>query len=62
LRAIKEAAMAKREEPLVDTKKSVEKNLTDIPQKSGTAGTLLLALIITGLLGIVVLAILLLTR
>lgn len=54
--------MAEKEEPLIDTDKSVQKNLADVPQKSGPAGLLLLILIITGLAGIAVLALLLLNR
>jgi hypothetical protein len=49
--------MAKPDKSLSD---KVEDNVQEIPAKSGTAGTLLLILIITGVIGIIVLGILLL--
>jgi hypothetical protein len=49
--------MAEPDKPLSD---KVEDGIGEIPAKSGTAGTLLLILIITGVIGIIVLGFLLL--
>ena len=54
--------MAKTEKPLSDAADKVEEDLAEVPAKSGLAGTLLLILIITGVIGIVILGIFLLTR
>ena len=54
--------MAKTEKPLSDAAGKVKEELEEVPARSGTAGTLLLILIITGVIGIVVLGIFLLTR
>ena len=54
--------MAKTEKPLSDATEQVKEDLAEVPAKSGLAGTLLLILIITGVVGIVILGIFLLTR
>ena len=54
--------MAKTEKPLSDAAGKVKEDLAEVPAKSGLAGTLLLILIITGVVGIVILGIFLLTR
>ena len=54
--------MAKTENPLPDATEKVKEDLAEVPAKSGLAGTLLLILIITGVVGIVALGIFLLTR
>ncbi|HKQ53777.1 MAG TPA: hypothetical protein VJT74_15485 [Pyrinomonadaceae bacterium] len=54
--------MAKTEKPLSDAADKVKEELSEVPARSGLAGTLLLILIITAVIGIVVLGIFLLTR
>ena len=54
--------MAKTEKPLSDATDKVKEDLAEVPAKSGLAGTLLMILIITGVVGIVILGIFLLTR
>jgi hypothetical protein len=54
--------LAKTEKPVSDATEKVKDELAEVPAKSGLAGTLLLILIITGVVGIVVLGIFLLTR
>lgn len=47
-------------EPDKDLSEKVKDGVSEVPAKSGTAGTLLLILIITGVLGIIVLGVALL--
>ena len=54
--------MSKTEKPLSEAAEKVKDDLAEVPAKSGTAGTLLVILIITGIVGIVILGIFLLTR
>ncbi|HYG81702.1 MAG TPA: hypothetical protein VD861_15000 [Pyrinomonadaceae bacterium] len=54
--------MSKTEKPLSDAADEVKEDLAKVPAKSGLAGTLLVILIITGIVGIVILGIFLLTR
>ena len=54
--------MAKTDKPLSDAAERVKDDLAEVPAKSGLAGTLLLILIITGVIGIVILGIFLLTK
>jgi hypothetical protein len=54
--------LSKTEKPLSDAADKVKEDLREVPAKSGLAGTLMIILIITGLIGIVVLGIFLLTR
>ena len=54
--------MAKTEKPLSDATEKVKEELSEVPARSGLAGTLLVILIITGVVGIVALGIFLLTR
>ena len=54
--------MAKTEKPVSDAAGKVKEELSEVPAKSGLAGTLLVILIITGVIGIVILGIFLLTR
>ncbi|HWS98693.1 MAG TPA: hypothetical protein VN256_00380 [Pyrinomonadaceae bacterium] len=54
--------MSKAEKPLSEAADEVTKDLAEVPAKSGLAGTLLVILIITGVVGIVILGIFLLTR
>ena len=54
--------MSKTDKPLSEAADEVKEDLAQIPAKSGTAGTLLVILIITGVVGIVILGIFLLTR
>ncbi|HEX8137041.1 MAG TPA: hypothetical protein VF544_05580 [Pyrinomonadaceae bacterium] len=49
--------MAEPDKPLSE---KVEDGISEVPAKSGTAGTLLLVLIVTGVLGIIVLGAILL--
>ena len=55
-------ALAKTEKPLSDAADKVKEDLSEVPAKSGLAGTLVLIIIIAGVIGIVVLGIFLLTR
>ena len=54
--------MSKTEKPLSEATEKVKEELAEVPAKSGLAGTLLVILIITGVVGIAILAIVLLTR
>lgn len=54
--------MSKTEKPLSEAADHVKEDLAEVPAKSGLAGTLLVILIITGVVGIVILGIFLLTR
>ena len=54
--------MSKTEKPLSEAAEKVKDDLAEVPAKSGTAGTLVVILIITGIVGIVILGIFLLTR
>jgi cytoskeletal protein RodZ len=54
--------LSKTEKPLSAASDKVKEDLSEVPAKSGLAGTLMVILIITGIVGIVVLGIFLLTR
>lgn len=54
--------LSKTEKSVSEAAEKVKDDLAEVPARSGTAGTLLLILIITGIVGIVILGIFLLTR
>jgi hypothetical protein len=56
------AVVSKEAKPLQEIDDKAERELSEIPAKSGLAGTLLVILIVTGILGIIILGIILLAK